>query len=275
MILGHFEVIGSDCEIKSLKVNENQRSETLASQESCNGNSTNGGATIELNQIGAKNRANHKTNDQEEERRSQLDENCAQNQKIGVDMESETSTKDIPRGRVPGSTASPTSPRPDPAQTHTVTQEGGRRTSDEGVATLPSDDVTGRGRSPDVAWRVKSVQPEAWSSCGVPGTQGCRSKGEIKNHDQKDTRGAGDSKNDVELMTMNQNGMSTNPIDGDGQTKLATSVLFESTRSRRSVNQRPKARNSLQSVAQTQPFNTLNRLVTPQNRVMISTSGMN
>ena len=221
MILGHFEIIGSDCEIKSLKVNENQRSETLASQESCNGNSTNGSATIELNQIGAKNRANHKTNDQEEERRSQLDENCAQNQKIGVDMESETSTKDIPRGRVPGSTASPTSPRPDPAQTHTVTQEGGRRTSDEGVATLPSDDVTGRGRSPDVAWRVKSVQPEAWSSCGAPGTQGCRSKGEIKNHDQKDTRGAGDSKNDVELMTMNQNGMSTNPIDGDGQTKLA------------------------------------------------------
>ena len=72
---------------------------------------------------------------------------------------------------VPGDTISLTDPRQGPA-THMVTQDRGRRTSDEGVATVHIDVVVCTGRSPDVAWHVKSEQPEVCCSYGELGTSG-------------------------------------------------------------------------------------------------------
>ena len=70
---------------------------------------------------------------------------------------------------VPGDAVTPTNPRQGPA-THMVTQDRGRRTSDEGVATVHIDVVVCTGRSPDVAWHVKSAPPEVWSGDGELGT---------------------------------------------------------------------------------------------------------
>ena len=70
---------------------------------------------------------------------------------------------------VPGDAVAPTSPRQGPA-THMVTQDRGRRTSDEGVATLLCGVVASKVRSPVVAWHVSSEQPEVCCGDGELGT---------------------------------------------------------------------------------------------------------
>ena len=80
---------------------------------------------------------------------------------------------------VPGDTIAPKDPRQGPA-TNMVTQDRGRRTSDEGVATVRIDIVVGTGRSPDVAWHGRSEQPEVRSGNGELGTIGKKNENEKK-----------------------------------------------------------------------------------------------
>ena len=72
---------------------------------------------------------------------------------------------------VPGDTVALADPRQGPTAP-VVTQDRGRRTSDEGVATLLGDGVAGNGQSPAVAWHGTSGQPEECCSDGELGTSG-------------------------------------------------------------------------------------------------------
>ena len=81
---------------------------------------------------------------------------------------------------VPRSTASPTSPRQDPALSNLVTQDRGVHAPDEDLDN-PSRGVALNGRHLSaVAWQGRDMQPEVWSSRDARGTPSeCRSNGKI------------------------------------------------------------------------------------------------
>ena len=99
-----------------------------------------------------------------------------------IHTEGETPLVDSPsEGEgVPRSTASPTSPRQDPALSNLVTQDRGVHAPDEDLDN-PSRGVALNGRHLSaVAWQGRDMQPEVWSSRDARGTlTKSRSNGEI------------------------------------------------------------------------------------------------
>ena len=184
MILGHFEVLNADVEVKALRV-----SGTPADAVDLAGKDVNGDAThtnrnepsTQFNQIATLNT----TGELNKRFETELDE---REEGSKIHTEEETPQVDSPSDGegVPRSIASPTSPRRDPASAVLVTQERRVHTPDE-VGDNPYQGVALRGgHSTDVAWQDE-MQPEVWSSRDVRGTrEECQSRGTINHQNEEE-----------------------------------------------------------------------------------------
>jgi hypothetical protein len=182
MILGHFEVLNTDVEVKALRV-----SNTPAN-------------AVDSSIHGKGNDAVDTTQSQPNQPNSQMSQSAPSNEiselnelePMDMDERDEalkasktnfdTPQLDSPREGegVPRSTASPTSPRQDPAVSILVTQDRRVHTPDEAERNSHQGVALRGGLLVDVAWQEGDMQPEAWSSRDVRGTrEECQSRGKI------------------------------------------------------------------------------------------------
>ena len=114
MILGHFEVLGAECDVRALKVQPPGQPDEPSNHDSTE-KTTTGDAVSAVSDKTAKHQVDEiaKIVENLKEKKRRLSETDDGQKDGGEGMNIETS-KGVPRG-VPGDTASPTSPRQDPA----------------------------------------------------------------------------------------------------------------------------------------------------------------